>query len=339
MDRPDSDPPSIAQVAKATNCSVTTVRLVLNGQAGKYRISAATQKIVRDYVDLHGYCLNHAARSLKLRRTDTIGLVVPEIANPFFAGLMACLERLCAARGLVLLTASSGEMPAQEDRAIRELGTRGIDALIVVPCQAPRYGRLLGGAKDIPVVLLDRAYTGAPYTVIASDNFGECVALTDAILDAGEQPHFICANERLPSIGDRIAGFGAACRKRRIRNWRARVHCADQDSIHSAGTIVDALLAQGGPPRALICSSLLMLQGTMERLKLRLGQLPPDITFGTFDDHFMLDFLPNHTFAIRQDADMLAALALDYLDQHPTGPDGPGRVLAPCTFVQRPARR
>ena len=74
-------PKTIEEVARDTGFSVTTVKLIANGQAAKYRISKSTQQIVEDYIRRHGYVVNHAARSLKLRRTDTVGLVVPEVSQ------------------------------------------------------------------------------------------------------------------------------------------------------------------------------------------------------------------------------------------------------------------
>ena len=89
------------EIASETGFSVTTVRLVINGQADRYRISAKTKKLIEDIVVAHGYSVNHTARSLKLKRTDSIGFVVPDLANAFFARLMAALEILCRKRDFV----------------------------------------------------------------------------------------------------------------------------------------------------------------------------------------------------------------------------------------------
>ena len=82
---------TIDEIAHDTGLSRTTVTLTLNGQADQYRISKATQQLVRDYVAKHGYAINHTARSLKLKRSDVVGFVVPDLANAFFARLMAAL--------------------------------------------------------------------------------------------------------------------------------------------------------------------------------------------------------------------------------------------------------
>ena len=77
---------TVEQIASDLNLSVTTVRLVLNGKAEQYRISVKTQTRINEYVERYGYIINHSARSLKLNKTDTLGLIVPNISNVFYAG-------------------------------------------------------------------------------------------------------------------------------------------------------------------------------------------------------------------------------------------------------------
>lgn len=74
---------TVEQIASDLNLSVTTVRLVLNGKAEQYRISVKTQTRINEYVERYGYVINHSARSLKLNKTDTLGLIVPNISNVF----------------------------------------------------------------------------------------------------------------------------------------------------------------------------------------------------------------------------------------------------------------
>ncbi len=83
---------TVEQIASDLNLSVTTVRLVLNGKAEQYRISVKTQTRINEYVERYGYIINHSARSLKLNKTDTLGLIVPNISNVFFATLAEKLE-------------------------------------------------------------------------------------------------------------------------------------------------------------------------------------------------------------------------------------------------------
>ena len=72
---------TVEQIAKDLNLSVTTVRLVLSGKAEQYRISVKTQSRINEHVERFGYTLNHSARSLKLNKTETLGLIVPNIVS------------------------------------------------------------------------------------------------------------------------------------------------------------------------------------------------------------------------------------------------------------------
>ena len=184
-------PKTIEEIARDTGFSVTTIRLIANGRAAKYRISKSTQQIVEDHIRRYGYVVNHTARSLKLQRTDTIGLVVPAISNAFFARLMGELERLCRSRGLVLLTASTYEDPAQEELAVHSLLARGVDGMIIAPCRQPDYGRFIGRKSRVAIVIIDRAYASSRYASIASDNFSRLPESDPGNIDRGRAPHSV----------------------------------------------------------------------------------------------------------------------------------------------------
>jgi LacI family fructose operon transcriptional repressor len=331
-------PKTINEIARDTGFSVTTIRLIASGQADKYRISKATQQAVENHIRRHGYVVNHAARSLRLQRTDTIGFVAPAISNAFFAGLIEELERLCRSRGLVLLTASTDEDPAQEDLAMHSLCARGVDGMIVAPCQRPDYGRALGRRARVPIVIIDRPYASSRYATIASDNFAGCLMLTREVLaKGGHRTAFLCGNPESPSIADRVRGFSAACLENGLSDWRDLVHQAPKDTVPSGAALLDRALGRDdAAPASLICSSLLILEGAMQRLKERLGRIPAETIIGTFDDHPMLDFLPNHVLSVWQDEAALAAAALQrLLERREWGDAPPPPITTPCMLVRR----
>jgi LacI family transcriptional regulator, fructose operon transcriptional repressor len=329
---------TIEEIARDTGFSVTTIRLVTSGQAAKYRISKSTQQIVEEYVEKHGYVVNHAGRSLRLQRTDTIGLVVPVISNAFFARVMAELERLCRSRGLVVLTASSYEDPAQEDLAVRSLWARGVDGLIIAPCQAPDYGRVVGKKARVAIVIIDRPYPTSRYASIASDNFAGGLELTRRVLEeGGRSTAFLCANPKSPSIADRIRGFSFACLQAGVTGWQDLVFEAPGDDVSSGAELMDRVLSRDGKaPASFICSSLLILEGATQRLKQHVGCIPTKTIIGTFDDHPMLDFLPNRVLSVRQDEAAIAAAALQRLQDRLGGAESlsPPTTVA-CELVQR----
>ena len=331
-------PKTIDEIARDTGFSTTTVRLIASGQAAKYRISKSTQETVEEHIRRYGYVVNHAARSLRLRRSDTIGLVVPVISNPFFARLMGELERLCRSRGLVLLTACSYEDPAQEDLAVRNLWARGVDGLIVAPCRPPDYARVVGKKTRVAIVIIDRPYAVSRYATIASDNFSGSLMLTREILkEAGPGAVFLCANPESPSIADRVRGFSAACLEAGVADWRDLVFETAEDTVNSGAELLDRALDRAdGAPAAFICSSLLVLEGAMQRLKQRIGRIPTQTIIGTFDDHPMLDFLPNRVLSVRQNEAALAAAALQrLLERRARAEPAPPPTTVACELVRR----
>jgi LacI family fructose operon transcriptional repressor len=331
-------PKTVDEIARATGFSITTVRFVINGQSEKYRISAATRKRIEDYVAIHGYSLNHAARSLKLRRSDTIGLVVPDLANAFFARLMAALEILCRKRNLLLLTVSSHEDAELENRALTSLLARGVDGLVLAPCQAATLPQLLKNRARTAIVMFDRDYGHALFPTVVSDNFQGGLEMTRRMLREADAPcYFLCGDAELPSIQGRIRGFSAACEEIGVRDSGRLIRLDAENSTVAGRKMMYALIdALAGPPRAFMCSSLLVLEGALQQIRAQIGRIDKEILIGTFDDHTMLDFLPNRVLSIRQSEAALAKRVFERLIEPVNAgrPAGPTDVV-PCELICR----
>ena len=309
-------PKTVEEISRETGFSVTTVRLVINGQSEKYRISAKTRKIIEDYVALHGYSINHAARSLKLNRSDTVGFVVPDLSNAFFARLMAALEARCRKKNLLLLTVATHEDPVLENRAVANLLSRGVDGLVIAPCQAEVLPQLAKGRERTSIVMIDRNYNSGLFPTVVSDNYQGGLAMTRRMLQEtrGQAFHFLCGHAESPSIQDRIRGFMSACTEASLPETPDAVLLEAEDSIEAGQRMMQALI--GGAkqaPHAFMCSSLLVLEGALQQIRTQLGSIDPGILIGTFDDHTMLDLLPNPVLSIRQDEKTLAQRILDHL--------------------------
>jgi LacI family fructose operon transcriptional repressor len=319
-------PKTVDEIARETGFSVTAVRLVINGQSEKYRISNETRRIIEEYVALHGVSLNHAARSLRLNRSDTVGFVVPDLSNAFFACLMAALETLCRARNLLLLTVASHEEPILENRAVSSLLARGVDGLVIAPCQAEILPQLVKSRGRTSIVMIDRDYGSGLFPAVVSDNrHGGRIMARRMLEEArGETFPFLCGHAESPSIQDRIHGFSEACREGAC-GGADRILLEADDSIAAGRRMMRSSIDRAGQaPRAFMCSSLLILEGALQQIKSQIGVIDPRILIGTFDDHTMLDLLPNPVFSIRQNETALAAGIFEHL----TGRRGEERKTA-----------
>ena len=144
-------------VARLAGVSAAVVSYVVNGSK---RVTPATETRVREAIAMLGYRPNRAARALRLGSSETLGMVVPDSTNPFFATLAHAVELAAAERGFDLLTANSDGSLAMERRQIDHFATRGVDGVFVCSSIIDPDLRALEQA-DIPVVLLNH-YVATP---------------------------------------------------------------------------------------------------------------------------------------------------------------------------------
>ncbi|WP_347345928.1 LacI family DNA-binding transcriptional regulator [Microbacterium sp.] len=144
-------------VARLAGVSTAVVSYVVNGSK---RVSPATETRVREAIAMLGYRPNRAARALRLGSSETLGMVVPDSTNPFFASLAHAVEQSAAERGYDLLMANSDGSLALERRHIDHFATRRVDGVFVCSSIVEPDLRALEQA-DIPAVLLNQ-YVATP---------------------------------------------------------------------------------------------------------------------------------------------------------------------------------
>jgi LacI family transcriptional regulator len=202
---------TMKRVAAELGVSITTVSKVLNNQPD---IGSATRARVLKKVEELGYRPNAVARSLTLRRTHTLGIVIPDLMHSFFVEVIAGLESVVSARGYALLLCSSGEDAHKERRELEALRQRQVDALVF----ASAHATAATGNEDLLRQMIDA---------------GKCVVM----IDRDDRPGIPChrvltddehvgwiATSHLTTLGHRaiahIAGPPIAHAKRREQGYR-----------------------------------------------------------------------------------------------------------------------
>lgn len=182
---------SILDIAKALGISPTTVSFVLNGRAREKRISDKLEEQVLQYVEEVGYKPNSLARSLRTGKTNTIGLVVESISNPFFSNIARTIEDIAYANGYRILY-SSTENSVERTRAILQLfADRQVDGYIISPPEGVENDirQLVDGKK--PVVLFDRVIDQLDLDSVSIDNQFSAYNATRVLLGNGYK-HVAC---------------------------------------------------------------------------------------------------------------------------------------------------
>ena len=160
-------PPKLGDVAKAANLSAASVSRYLNGSL---RLPPETARRIDTAVQSLGYRPHPHARSLSRGKTDTIGLLLPEIANPFFSQLAAAIEAAADARGLGVMLCSSLNRPEREVDYLARLRRNVVDGLLFAT-NHPDDGRLAQAVNEAPgVVLIDEDIEGTRVPKVFSDN-------------------------------------------------------------------------------------------------------------------------------------------------------------------------
>ena len=332
---------TIEEIAAELGISVTTVRLVLLGKARQYRISAKTEERVKRYTDEHGYQINHTARSLRLQRTDSLALIVPRLSNHFFALLAELLEIRCRAAGLQLFISCCYDDPATQLQLIQNFRQRNIDGLFVVPSNAeipPKAAQLF----EQRMVLLDRDFGFSEYPVVVTANESSSATLTQKLYRFSQTRAattrflFIAGNPEMPSIAGRLHGFQHALAELDFPAEQIEICHAPRNGLtEGVDAITEFLQRNVEVPSVLRTSSIPVFEGARHALRREHGAVPPEMILATFDDHTMLDFLPNPLCSVRQDSAFMINAAFTEMEKLIQGIQEPERHIAAMDIISR----
>lgn len=172
--------PALADVARIAGVGSGTVSRVING--GK-NVSPKTLARVRAVMQELGYEPSFAARALKGAPYNTIGLIVPTVADPFFSSAAAAIQEVASLHGRLVLLAASEHDPRKEEQEVNALIRRGVDGLILAP--SPGIRRTLLENASLPVVCFDRPMTELALTTVMADNYNGSRVAVEHLVDRG----------------------------------------------------------------------------------------------------------------------------------------------------------
>jgi len=285
-------PATLTDIARETRTSISTVSRVLAGGSAAARISQGTRERVMEAARRLGYRPNLVARSLRTRRSNTVALLVSDIANPWFGAIASLVEQSLHRHGYSLMLCNSGEDPEREMDYLRLLPSKGIDGLILVPLARTRKALMDVLPADLPLVILDRPIAGISASV-SSDQDQASGLLCDALERAGVRnvalvsgPAFIVTHRRRAEvIGERLSVVAR--------------HEGPAQRETGRQAFIKFLQLQ---PDAIVCTNNFLGQGVIDAIA-EIDQ-PPII--GCFDEIPMMHLLPIPIICSVQDVPMLA---------------------------------
>ncbi|MEU6854363.1 LacI family DNA-binding transcriptional regulator, partial [Actinacidiphila alni] len=297
--------PTLADVAKAVGVSAKTVSRVLNEDGPS---SAETRKRVLAAVAELGFQPNLMARSIRVGGPDTtVGLVVPDLSNPFFGAVASGIEEVVDDRGLMLLMGSSQDDAGREHTLTQTFLARRVSVLMVVPSVGADHTHLKAPrAAGMPVVFIDRPGSGLTTdTVVSSNRAGARTGVARLIAGGHRRIGFVGdLPTRLYTRRERMAGYREALAEGGLPYDRRLVASAHHPEGSAEATA--RLLALPDPPTALLAGNNFMTLGVISELA-RAGR--KDIAVVAFDDLPMAESLQPGLTVIAQDPKTLGVSA------------------------------
>ncbi|MCL1994043.1 MAG: LacI family transcriptional regulator [Spirochaetes bacterium] len=322
---------TIKDVAEYAKVSVSTVSMALNGK--DYRISQATVEKVKYAVKHLNYRPNRTAVSLVTKKSQAVGLIVPDITNSFFSELVAAVEAKCAKEGYSVIICNTNEEPSQDVRYVNFLLDQNVDGVLFVMSVneknicAEECLKLLQEAR-VPTILLDREWQSDYAVSVVSDNeLGGYLACSH-LLDLGHRKiGCISGPMGTQSARRRFDGYIRALKERGI-DFDPAITAEGDYHTQSGYSLCDKLLERG-ISAMFVCNDMMTL-GVYKRLRERGLKIPQDISIVGFDNLNFTEFLDVPLTTIYQPVrEMGAAAALKLLNMLQYGSKGFGQMFTP----------
>ncbi len=328
---------TLQNVADAAGVSVSTASRVLNGRAREFRISRRAEQLVRDAADRLNFRPSHLARSLRLSRSFLIGVVVPDVANPFFAAIAREVTVDAEAQGYSVVLADSRNQTRTEKRLVQQLVDRQVEGLVVCPVGVESDHLADIEASGLPLVIVDRGFADRDIVTVTSDHLAGAQAVAKLLLAHGHRhvgalqglPGTLPNEQRLQGLRDALAACGL-----RLPDDHVAGDNFTEESGYAAAT---ALLADHPQITALFALATPNALGGL-RAAAELGRrVPDDLSIVTFDDHPFADFMTVPlTTASQNVAELGRTTAKLIIEQITSGKRPSTRTFTvPVTIIQR----
>lgn len=300
--------PTMRDVASHAGVSLKTVSRVLNGEPG---VVTSTSQRVRVAVSELGFTRNDIAAGLRRRGqgTASVGLIIEDVANPFYSTLTGAVEERARARGHVLFAGNSSADPAQERQLVQAFCARRVDGLIIVPAGDDHSYLADEIARGTGVVFADRPPTNLDAdAVVTANSAGAASGVTHLINHGHRRIAFIGDANTVWTAAQRFAGYRKALKDKKIPDDAALVRLDVRDAAAAERAVQD-LLALPEPPTAVFAGNNLLTVGAYRAIR----EHRPRIALVGFDDFALADLLDPPVTVVAQDAAALGRASADLL--------------------------
>jgi LacI family transcriptional regulator len=325
---------TLADVAASAGVSASTASRALNGRG---ELSAATRTAVIEAAERLGFQPSPLARSLRTRRTYTVGFVVPDVASPFYAAALKGAQAVLEAAGYRVMLMDSEQSVQSELAALRTLVNHQVDGLLVATAgaDAVQFDDVVG-PPGTPCVFLDSVVDGAGEGTVTLENGPGIDLLVEHLRGHGHTRIGLLAGSQQETSGtERLEAFVAAVRRAGADTSPELVRACPWTQAAGAEE-TRALLALDPPPTAIVASSAELGLGCLAVCRELGVSLPDELALVTFDDPYFGALLEPPLTAVGYDAGEVGRAAAALLLEAVGEEEAEHReVRIPVTLVRR----
>ena len=270
-------PIRLKDIAADCGVSLVTVSKVLRNKSD---VSQATRERILRRVKELNYRPNMIARGLASGRSYTVGLIVPDLVDSFFAELARSLGSALRAHSYQLVVASADEDPHVEQQEVDNLLARGVDALLLASCQGQNYELPANFGASVPCVLVDRTLAGVKAHFVGTDDARAGRIATEHLLGLQRERVAHLAAGEISTSAARLEGYrqaleakGISFRKEYVLSRSLQAGRAD----HVGRAAMDELLALRRPPDGVFCYNDLLAVGAIRSVLAHGLRVPEDV--------------------------------------------------------------
>lgn len=303
---------SLKDIAKALNVSISTVSRALRDTG---EIHPDTRQQVLELAEKLNYKPNPLAMGLLKNRTQTIGVIIPEIDDNYFSSILRGIDKVANENGFRLITCYTGDYQLSEIKALNDLMFSRVDGVIACPANDltdyQHFQELLD--DDFPLVHLDRDCVDLPVTKIMTNNFTSAYIVTEHLIKTGCRRIALITNLEPLSVGrQRYDGYQEALKKYEIPFERELIMHSNQ-KISTSMEGAKNLLELKPLPDAIICNNDTVAMATMKVLKDNGLAIPGDISVVGFSDDPFASFLEPSLTTVSQPAFLMGMKAMEVI--------------------------
>lgn len=303
---------TLSSISARTGFSITTISRVLSGQSQKYRISNKTRDLILEEAKRCDYSPNIIAQNLRTNKTNTIGVLMPSVANPYFAEMASVIIAEANTRNYTTIVIDAQESELHQQTNMYSLISRKVDGIIAAPCGNDSSIFEEVNRKHIPIILVDRFFEGSGLSYVTTNNYLGGLEGTRNLIRNGHKD-IACIQGATASTPNRkrVAGYMEALKRAGLEDRAIIV--GNEFSLQNGYLETKLLLGRKPRPTAIFTLSNTIGLGAIKAIREAGLKIPDDISIISFDNNVYMDYLTPPVSRVSQPVEEMAKLATKLL--------------------------